>query len=157
MVDAWAVTDQAKLRWFRNNQTKIMADVYQGLVDAVARDANLNDIGKRTILPSSYIAGTRCMRGWYQDSMAIVRTVSNADFFLTMTTNTNWKEIQDELLPGQTASDRPDIVARVFKLKAKALLEDIRTNGILGKVVAHIHTIEFQKQGLPHMHLIIFL
>lgn len=63
----------------------------------------------------------------------------------------------EALLPGQTAADRPDIVARVFHMKKEALLKDIYTNGIFGKAVARVYTIEFQKRGLPHMHLLIFL
>jgi hypothetical protein len=37
-----------------------------------------------------------------------------------------------------------------------AILDDIK-KGALGVSVAHVFTIEFQKRGLPHMHLIIFL
>ena len=36
-------------------------------------------------------------------------------------------------------------------------LEEITKKGIFGTTVAHIYTIEFQKRGLPHMHLLIFL
>ncbi|KAF8221866.1 hypothetical protein L208DRAFT_1325693, partial [Tricholoma matsutake] len=50
----------------------------------------------------------------------------------------------------------PDIVAHVFEQKKNALIMDIKA-GVLGKVVAHIHTIEFQKRGHPHMHLLNFL
>ena len=39
----------------------------------------------------------------------------------------------------------------------KQLLKDICDNGILGQVVARVWTIEFQKRGLPHMHMIVFL
>ncbi len=48
-------------------------------------------------------------------------------------------------------------MARVFQLKKEALLEEIKKGGIFGKVRAIVHTIEFQKRGLPHMHLLIFL
>ena len=34
-----------------------------------------------------------------------------------MTCNPNWKKIQENLLPGQKASDRPELVARVIHLK----------------------------------------
>jgi len=44
----------------------------------------------------------------------------------------------------------------VFEQKKKALLKLI-DNGFFGTTVAHIHTIEFQKRGLPHIHLLIFL
>ena len=33
-----------------------------------------------------------------------------------MTANPNWKEIREELLPGQSVNNRPDIVARVFAI-----------------------------------------
>jgi len=42
-----------------------------------------------------------------------------------MTTNPKWAEIQENLLPGQTAINRPDIVSRVFALKLKQLLHDL--------------------------------
>ena len=74
-----------------------------------------------------------------------------------MTANPKWAEITHELLPGQTAADRPDLVSRVFQLKKKALLNAIVKDGIFGAPVAHVYVIEFQKRGLPHMHLLIFL
>ena len=159
VVDAWAAVDQNRLNFLRKNQDLLRADIYKGLADHIAEnaDADLNQLGQRFILPASYTGGTRSMRAWYQDSMSIVRAVGHPDLFLTMTCNPKWKEITEALLPGQTASDRPDIVARVFRQKVKALMEDIYKNGIFGHTVAHIHTIEFQKHGLPHIHLIIFL
>ena len=49
-----------------------------------------------------------------------------------MTANPQWPEIQQELLPGQDPSDRPDLIAQVFRLKRDALLDDIIKNGIFG-------------------------
>ena len=43
------------------------------------------------------------------------------------------------------------------KLKLKELLEDITIYHVLGKVVAEVHGIEFQKRGLPHCHILIHL
>ena len=34
---------------------------------------------------------------------------------------------------------------------------DIKDRHVLGVHVAHIHVIEFQKRGLPHCHMLIFL
>lgn len=56
----------------------------------------------------------------------------------------------------QTAADKPDIVARVFEAKKKALCKEIKDD-IFGRAVAMVHTIESQKRGLPHMHLLLFL
>ena len=41
----------------------------------------------------------------------------------TFACNPFWKEIQDQLLPGQTAQDRTDLLIRVFRLKLKKLLQ----------------------------------
>ncbi len=46
-----------------------------------------------------------------------------------------------ELLPGQTAADRPDLVARVFSMKLDALLTDFWATGIFGHVLARVHTV----------------
>ena len=99
----------------------------------------------------------------YQDSMAICHAFHKPDIFLTMTSNPNWVEVQEAVLKEPTvngqiqkAVDRPDIVVRVFEEKKKALLKEIR-DGLFGKTAAMVHTIEFQKRGLPHMHLLIFL
>ena len=73
-----------------------------------------------------------------------------------MTANLKWPEILFSLFSGQTATDCPDIVLRIFEQKKKALLKLI-DNGFFGTTVAHIHTIEFQKRGLPYIHLFIFL
>ena len=57
--------------------------------------------------------------------MSIVHHFGKPDFFVTFTCNPRWQEITDVLLPGQTAENRQDIVARVFKLKLKSLLHDL--------------------------------
>ena len=77
--------------------------------------------------------------------------------FLTFTCNPKWQEITENLHDGEMPINRPDLLARVFKLKLKELLEDITVHHVLGKVVAKIHVIEFQKRGLPHCHLLIHL
>ena len=74
-----------------------------------------------------------------------------------MTCNSKCPEITDNLEVGQTAQDRPDLVARVFKQKKDQLMKDLISGEILGKVVAHMHVIEFQKRGLPHAHILIIL
>jgi Helitron helicase-like domain at N-terminus len=157
IVDAWAQIDQQRLSYLRHNQKKLRAEVYSGVVDAVLNgDANLQNIGTRMILPSSYLGGSRAMFQLYQDSIAIARRFSRPDLFLTITCNPNSKEIKDELLPGQQPSDRPDLIARVFREKLRKVLKMIE-KGVFGKCRGFVYTIEFQKRGLPHIHILIFL
>jgi hypothetical protein len=80
-----------------------------------------------------------------------------SDLFITFTANPAWPEITDTLLHGQSANDRPNIVAHVFHLKVEALLEDIMKQNIFSEAVGHVYTIKYQKHGLPHIHLIVFL
>jgi hypothetical protein len=154
----WAVCEQNRLNWLRDNQTQLCAEVYKGLVDAVAADvdANLNQLGTRFILPSSFTGSTRHMQQLLQDALAINCYFGGGDLFITMTANPSWPEIKSALYQGQSASDRPDLVIRVFKLKLLSLIKDI-TNGALGDINAFLYTIEFQKRGLPHAHIIVFL
>ena len=138
----------------------IHACLYSGLEDAaedVDVDVDLHSLGQKFILPSSYIGGPHHMHQCFQDSMAITRYFGQVDIFLMMTTNPLWPEITCELLPHQTAYDRPDLVAHVFQMKKKALIDLICKGGIFGSAVAYIYTIEFQKRGLPHIHNLIFL
>ncbi|TFK83719.1 hypothetical protein K466DRAFT_455289, partial [Polyporus arcularius HHB13444] len=167
MVDAWASIESSLLYWIRTHQKDIRADLYRGLLDAVTssdQPVDLAQQGQRIVLPATHHGSTRHMYQLFQDSMAICRRYRKPDIFLTMTANPKWPEVEAALLelaggnPGrkQTAADRPDIVARVFQLKKKALLKMIK-DGFFGGLAADVYTIEFQKRGLPHMHLLIFL
>lgn len=60
----------------------------------------------------------------YQDAMAICRVFGNPDLFITFTCNAKWKEFKavGDLIPGQKIEDRPEVVARVFKMKLDFLI-----------------------------------
>jgi hypothetical protein len=157
IVDAYAAIEQNRLKYLRLNKKKLRADLYQGLQDAiVAGDSSAAAIGQRIILPSSFTVGPRHMVQNYQDAMAICRWAGCPDAFVTFTCNLQWLEIKRALLFGQQSQDRPDLVTRVFKIKLKELINDIHKNHILGRTIAGIYVVEFQKRGLPHAHILIF-
>ncbi|KAF9643366.1 hypothetical protein BDM02DRAFT_3065665, partial [Thelephora ganbajun] len=153
----WAATDQNCLNYLRYHQSEIRATLYQGLADAIDNNIDLHDVGQCLILPSSYTGGPRYMKQCLQDALALARFHRKIDLFITVTCNLNWPEITRELLLGQTAADHPNLCARVFNMKKQAIIEDIYKRGIFGRTVAYVYTIEFQKRGLPHMHILIFL
>ncbi|XP_020266274.1 ATP-dependent DNA helicase PIF1-like [Asparagus officinalis] len=74
-----------------------------------------------------------------------------------MTCNPEWEEIAEQLHPGQTHNDRPDLTSRIFRAKLQDLKDQLFKKVIFGKVAAHVHVIEFQKRGLPHAHILIIL
>ncbi|THH15669.1 hypothetical protein EW146_g4843 [Bondarzewia mesenterica] len=158
LVDMWASAEQSWLFYLCTHQAKLRASQYRGFQDMYeleGEDLSLDRLGERYVLPSSFQGSPRQMYELFQDAMAIARYYKKIDLFMTVTANPKWTEITRELLAGQTAADRPDLVTRVFQLKKQAILHDIFMNGVLGRTAGKIHTIEFQKRGLPHMHLLI--
>lgn len=156
-MDAWGTVEQRKLQWLKANQTEMRLETIGGLQSALADGLPLHRIGQRTILPASHMGSPRYMYQTYQDCMAIVRRFGKPSLFITMTSNPKWREIQEQLLPGQTSSDRPDITARVFRLKLSALMQDLRSQAYFGKVLAFTYVVEYQKRGLPHAHILLIL
>ncbi|KAL3646403.1 hypothetical protein CASFOL_011583 [Castilleja foliolosa] len=159
IVDAYTMVETFRLNYIYHNQKKFRCDIYRGLADAVmSGDNDPKSRGKRIILPSTFTGGARFMIQNYQDAMAICRSVGYPDLFITFTCNPNWPEIVRFLgIRNLRAEDRPDIVCRVFKLKLNELIRELRQQQIFGKVVAVVYTIEFQKRGLPHAHILLFL
>ena len=92
-----------------------------------------------------------------QNSLAISRRYGVANLSITMTANPKWPEILNALLPGQTPTDRPDLVSHVFHQKKVFLINLIIKKKVFGSTVTQVHTIELQKRSLPHMHLLIWL
>ena len=77
-------------------------------------------------------------------------------FFLTVTANPQWPEVQNELLNNQTALDRPDLLCRVFQEKLCSILKELH-NGIFGNYKVRSRSIEFQKRGPLHVHMLILV
>ncbi|KAI2508085.1 helicase [Fragilaria crotonensis] len=146
--------EQGRLNFIRLNQPRLRAELYQGIADAVAGEdvTNTRQLGRRIILPSSHIGSARNMHQLCQDALAIVRRMGKPDLFITMTTNPQWPEVVENLLPGQTVNDRPDLVARVFHLKFTEMMFDLQKRQVLGRVVAAIYTINFRSEDC-HMHM----
>ncbi|CAD7078329.1 unnamed protein product [Hermetia illucens] len=161
IVDMYAKVESERLRFLRLNQAKLRSEEYIHLRDAVAGniDGNLNpnDIGNAFILPSSYIGSPRNRQEYIQDAMTYVRHYGRPDLFITFTCNPNWEEIQTLLLPGQQAIHRHDLTARVFKQKLKSLIDFIVKYSIFGITRCWLYTIEWQKRGLPHVHILVWL
>ena len=157
-VDMYIKVESSRLDYVRNNQKEIRADLYQGLMDSIqAGESRASAVGKRTVFPASFVSGGRNMKRRYMDAMALVQKYGKPDVFLTMTSNPKWDEITRELEPGQTPQDRPDLVVRVFRAKLEDLKKQLFEKHILGKVIAHVYVVEFQKRGLPHAHFLLIM
>ncbi|OMO50053.1 DNA helicase PIF1, ATP-dependent [Corchorus olitorius] len=158
--DAFSSVDRSRLFHVKSRQKELRSDRYTNVRDAICRgDIDGSDVGKRIVLPVSYTGAPRYMFQNYQDAMAICRAYGYPTLFITFTCNPNWKEIDDALkmIPGQRPEDRPDLVSRVFRLKVRDLMHDLLEGAFFGTAIAGIYTIEFQKRGLPHAHILLWL
>ncbi|XP_021744002.1 uncharacterized protein LOC110710049 [Chenopodium quinoa] len=114
--------------------------MYQGILDTIDDgEKSANNIGRQVILPPSFIGGHRDMKKRHLNALALVQRFGKPDLFVTMT------------------SDRPDVIARVFRSKLIALKKQITEEHVFGKVAAIVYVVEFQKRGLPHAHFLIIL
>jgi Helitron helicase-like domain at N-terminus len=93
------------------------------------------------------------MHKLFQDSMAIVRFFGKPDLFITFTANPNWEEVAEG---GQSGADRIDLITRIFNQKLDSLLQELK-DGLFSPYKGLVRTIEFQKCGLPHCHILLFL
>ena len=157
IVDMYAKIESERLLYIRLNQKRLRCEEYIHLRDAILRDRNPDDIGKMVILPSSVIGSPRHMHEYTQDAMTYVRNFGRPDLFVTFTSNPEWPEIKDNLFPGQSATSRHDLTARVFEQKLSKLMEAIKKFHIFGEARCFLYSVEWQKRGLPHAHLLLWL
>ncbi|CAJ0591132.1 unnamed protein product [Cylicocyclus nassatus] len=152
IADAWVMTEQNRFNYIRTHQADLRADTYQSILDFISSDYGSNGPpGKRIILPARIKGSPRSMLQDCQEAMTIAK-YGKPDFFITFTCNPKWREIEESLQPGQTATDRPDMIARVYKCKFATLMELLLTKHAFGRVVSYVSVFEWQKRGLPHTH-----
>ncbi|XP_048541096.1 uncharacterized protein LOC125520269 isoform X2 [Triticum urartu] len=135
---------------FRSEHMQVIADaVGDGCVDGDA-------VGKRTIVPSSHMGGRRYFNENFHDGLAVCRVHGAPDVFTTFTCNPKWPEITAALEPGQTPPDRADVIVRVYHMKLAEYLDEIKSGRAFGPIKAVMYTVEFQKRGLPHAHILVW-
>ncbi|KAK7315487.1 hypothetical protein VNO77_34037 [Canavalia gladiata] len=159
LVDSYTMIESSRLSYIRTHQKQLRAELYNGVAEAILRgENNASTLSRRIFLPSSFTGGARYMFQNYQDAMALCRWTSYPDLFITFTCNQRCPEVVRALTKyGLNAEDRPDLLCRVFKIKLDELIREIKHGNVFGKVVSVVYTIEFQKRGLPHAHILVFL
>ncbi|XP_075437913.1 LOW QUALITY PROTEIN: uncharacterized protein LOC142476424 [Ascaphus truei] len=157
IVDMYAKIESERLLYILLHQKQLRVDQYIHLRDAVGNDGNVDNIGKMFILPATFTGSPRHMHEYAQDAMAYVRAYGRPDFFITFTCNPAWPEIKQQLGDGQSHSNRHDLIARVFRQKLITLIHIITKTYIFGQTRCWMYSIEWQKRGLPHAHILIWL
>ncbi|CAL1353065.1 unnamed protein product [Linum trigynum] len=159
IVDAFSTIEKNRLAYLRSHQKELRYELYQGLVDAFSRGDITGDGLGTVILPATYTGSPRYMNELYLDAMAACQFFGNPDLFITFTCNPQWPEITEAFKEscGSRSELKPEIVARVFHMKLQDLIDDIKKNNYFGRALAVVYTVEFQKSGLPHVHILVWL
>ena len=146
--DQYARTDDLKLSYIEKQLPKKRLTTKNAIHNAPPQQK----VGKR--LPASFHGSHINRKRKQLDAMAVVARLGAPTLMVTFTANPSWPEVTENLLPGQTGMDRPDLISRVFKVKLKHLLADLR-QGLFGRAQYIMHVIEWQGRGLVHAHIIV--
>ena len=150
IVNMFSCDLECRLNYIQMNQLHLRQD------DATLMNVPDIEPCKNIYLPASFL-GSRCWASnQVADSLAIAAAKGNPTFFITMTCNSNWPEIQSQIHPRQDFTDIPAIVVRVFKCKLMLLLLALKSIfPQAGQLLYCIHSVKFQKCGLPHAHILV--
>ena len=132
-----------QLHFVRKNQSLIRGG------DSPVYDPNqeINDGGEaaqpvapvqNVLCPASVTGSRRHLAGRAKEALAIAANMGGSTEFLTLTVNAKWRELLEMLGEGQTAFDRPDLVAQVFNEKLKALIANLKSGKYHGAKMVYI-------------------
>jgi len=160
VLDQYSRMVDARLKFLKNNQS-----AFFGLNDSDSDDSENEDDGRRRIaskksfLPDSFTEGKRNLKKKARNVLEIASQFGRPHFFITLTTNTEWREIQEMLTGCENAYTAPEITCRVFKVKLTTFIQRLKDGCYFGgkKLEWISHVIEYQHRGLPHAHIVVRL
>ncbi|KAL6579130.1 hypothetical protein OROMI_009346 [Orobanche minor] len=142
-IDCYVKIETQHLDYLRSEQLRenLRTESFDGIIDSMACQGKVTgfDIGKKFVLPASYVGSPRDMRRRYLNALALVSEYGRPDFFITMTCNPNWPEMRAGLLPGEEAQNRSDLVARAFRGRHEEFKNEILRQKIFGEVAAYLY------------------
>lgn len=121
IVDMFSRFLETRLQYIRTNQLRIRREDAELMGQPSVPDT------ENVYLPSSFLSSQRWASEQVADALTIAAHFGSPTFFVTMTCNPFWPEIQQRLLPGQRWGDDPVLVSRVFKQKFSALLKVLKS------------------------------
>ncbi|CAD5232933.1 unnamed protein product [Bursaphelenchus xylophilus] len=119
-------------------------------------------LGKLTRMPPGHRYSRRYYQRQYSNCIAMAQTLSSPSFFITLTANSEWPDFLQ--LCGNKGVDPKnayDILNRVFRQKVVELMRRIAPpqkgqQGWFGQCLGYYMSLEFQKRGNPHVHLLLW-
>lgn len=82
LVDAYAIVEESRLRYIKDNKKLLRTEMYKNIRDAISgTDMTSSSIGKWIVLPASFTRRLRYMFQNYQDALAICRYVLHYSWY----------------------------------------------------------------------------
>ena len=163
VCSGWIKAEDTRLQYLKSvhGQRQIRAELYSHVQDHLD-STDVSEAVGRIVLPSSMRGSPRRMRAAFQDAMATVKVFGTPSLFITMTASAGAPEIKACLHRGQQPGDRWDLCSEVFEAHAQQLIDELcgsgtASEGCFGDAIARFHVLEFQKRGLPHKHILLWL
>ncbi|CAG8816579.1 7919_t:CDS:2, partial [Gigaspora margarita] len=95
---------------FRRLTSEYLVDMYSRVEEEYFEDEIDENKEENLHLPASFLGSKRWCSSHVVNALALARSLGKPSFFITMTTNPNWKEIHSQLQPGQNALEITPIV-----------------------------------------------
>jgi hypothetical protein len=144
----------------RKVSSKFIRDHYQKLIDEHMPSEELGYVAR---IPYAHKLSPQYQQRKYADALAMTRKLGAPTFMITVTANPRWP---DYLAACQLACTDPEksphLICRVFMLKLNMLMHDLtkaKSDGtaMFGKCAAYVVSVEYQKRGNPHAHILLWI
>ncbi|GKD06148.1 ATP-dependent DNA helicase RRM3-like protein [Tanacetum coccineum] len=143
LVDGYTMIEAERMSFNRKQQKDLRSETYSKLAKLTEDpESGVQLRGKKVVLSSSFTGSPRYMMQNYLDAMTICKFYGYPDLFITFTCNPNWPEISRFVAERNLKSED--------RVKGAGLTPSIFN-------FLAVYTIEFQKRGLPHCHILLWL
>ena len=134
-----------------NKLTFIEASPFQQRLNTPRSSTQSNGSEKPgQLLPVEFHGSPAKRKNDTEYALAVVKRKGKPHLMITMTcSNPLWPEIEQNLLQGQQASERPDLCCRVFKIKLAVLVSHLKSDKVFGSYDYHMSATEYKNVAFP--------
>ncbi|KAL3091075.1 hypothetical protein niasHS_005038 [Heterodera schachtii] len=141
----------------KNYRQTLARDYIKAIEQGLQQQGRNAKLGSVFMMPHTFAGSRQYYQQKYADLMTVVRHLGNPTWFVTFTGNPSWPELKEALQGRQQYTHRADIVCRIFMDKASEFVRDLIEKNVLGKVAGWCYSVEHQKRGMPHIHILLIL
>ncbi|KAL3122114.1 hypothetical protein niasHT_001654 [Heterodera trifolii] len=143
----------------KNYRQTLARDYIKAIEQGLQQQGRNAKLGSVYLMPQTFAGSRQYYQQKYADLMTIVRNLGNPTWLGLSPSpgNPSWPELKEALQGRQQYTHRADIVCRIFMDKAAEFVRDLVEKNVLGKVAGWCYSVEHQKRGMPHIHMLLIL